>query len=641
MSLRVSSLTRLLALSLATVMIVAALACSGGADPTATTAPTATSPAPTATTAPASTDSGSVSEATAVPDVAEVPAAWIDRYLQSPGYKAEWGEPKTGGIFKYGGSHATTVHTPNVGHGFSGPQFLPTYNALLRVDPWVGLGTVQGDLAKSWELSADGLTLSFVLHEGVKFQSNPNLPEHVQALVSGDELTCEDTKASLEFGINPNPETTIRKDPGIQLYYVDNITCPDGPLGYTMEINFTMALAKTMAVFAGGEGMSHNMDKDFIHWLDTECQKCLDATDSTTFLYGTGTGAFVPTEYQADVINKLRRNPTYFREGLPLLDGMDQFVLKDFTTRFTALVTGQIHYFGEGSASLLPGQVEQVERDFSDRVTLGPVMHSWGKGIEFNMGRAPFDDQRVRQAFHLMLDRDEWAAFNEAGSTAGVKHAAWMPPGTFWAFSDEELLALPGWRQPKDEDIAEANRLLDEALGAGERFEAVCSVSNSQMYIDGCLFLQDQVKKNLGMQMTLDIGEGAVNSEKYKAGNYQMKYGSAQETSVGDPDDHYYEEIIYEYLSTSDKYAYTAVLDTPEYVKLQADIVAQSAELDPVKRQQMNYQLELDQLELSYAMPYAWTIIFPGWTKAVRGWNQFDFGSQSKWTQWERVWLAE
>ena len=167
-----------------------------------------------------------------------------------------------------------------------------------------------------------------------------------------------------------------------------------------------MALAKTMAVFAGGEGMSHNMDKDFIHWLDTECQKCLDATDSDTFLYGTGTGAFVPTEYQADVISKLRRNPTYFREGLPLLDGMDQFVLKDFTTRFTALVTGQIHYFGEGSASLLPGQVEQVQRDFSDRVTLGPVMHSWGKGIEFNMGRHPFDDQRVRKAFHLMLDRD-------------------------------------------------------------------------------------------------------------------------------------------------------------------------------------------------------------------------------------------
>ena len=60
----------------------------------------------------------------------------------------------------------------------------------------------------------------------------------MQALVSGDELTCEDTKASLEFGINPNPETTIRKDPGIQLYYVDSITCPDGPLGYTMEINF-------------------------------------------------------------------------------------------------------------------------------------------------------------------------------------------------------------------------------------------------------------------------------------------------------------------------------------------------------------------------------------------------------------------
>ena len=84
---------------LAAVMMVAAIACAGGADPTATSAPTATSPAPTATTA-AATGTGTT-EATAVPVEAAtaVPATWMDRYLESPGYKAEWGEPSTGGIF--------------------------------------------------------------------------------------------------------------------------------------------------------------------------------------------------------------------------------------------------------------------------------------------------------------------------------------------------------------------------------------------------------------------------------------------------------------------------------------------------------------------------------------------------------------
>ena len=92
-------------------------------------------------------------------------------------------------------------------------------------------------------------------------------------------------------------------------------------------------------MFAGGRGMGHNMDKDFIVWLEAECALCMNDTTAETFLYGTGTGAFVPTEFVSDVVSKTRRNPNYFRDGLPLMDGMDAIIMKDGTARFTALLT--------------------------------------------------------------------------------------------------------------------------------------------------------------------------------------------------------------------------------------------------------------------------------------------------------------
>ena len=294
-----------------------------------------------------------------------VESAWMAQYMKGPGYKPEWGQPRTGGILKYGGSHQFIGHDPNYGHTFEGPQFLPIYNSLLRFDPWVGpaggAGAIEGDLAESWALSKDGLSLTFNLRKGVKFQDNPNLPAAIKDKVSGDDFVCEDAKASIEFAVNP-PKPIQHINIRAALNHFKSATCSDGPRGHTLVVEFTDALAKTLSAFAGAGGMPNNMDKDFIDYIVEKCVMCLDETTSENYLWSTGTGPFVPVEYEMDVITKLRRNPTYFREGLPLLDGMDQYVMKDFTARFTALVTGQIHYFGEGSASLLPGQVAEAAR---------------------------------------------------------------------------------------------------------------------------------------------------------------------------------------------------------------------------------------------------------------------------------------
>ena len=79
-----------------------------------------------------------------------------------------------------------------------------------------------------------------------------------------------------------------------------------------------------------------------------------------------GTGPFIPMEFNQSVSTTFDANPDFFKEGLPLLDRYHNVVIKDIGSRFTALATGKIHYMGEGSWSMTPGQAEQAIRDFSD-----------------------------------------------------------------------------------------------------------------------------------------------------------------------------------------------------------------------------------------------------------------------------------
>ena len=87
--LRNKLITRPIVAILAIAMLGVALACAGE-DAT----PEPTSPPPTATS-PAMTD-GAQPTATPVGQVG-TDVAWMERYLQSPGYDPAWGQPIKGG----------------------------------------------------------------------------------------------------------------------------------------------------------------------------------------------------------------------------------------------------------------------------------------------------------------------------------------------------------------------------------------------------------------------------------------------------------------------------------------------------------------------------------------------------------------
>ena len=650
MQLRRTSLLRPLVAILAITMLAVALACaSEEAEEEPTAAPTPTTPA---ASTPLTLDTAPTN--TPVPDPSMADLTWMERYLQSPGFDPEWGEPVTGGTYIFGAQRDSKQFTPATQgccytHGcFRG---LP-WNSLLRIDPWTGdLTAIEGDVAESWEMSQDGKTLTINLHEGITFfhtipEGSPIPDEYNGGQITGDDFVCEDVVATYERMYISPPEWEKRISwARADLAHLESLSCPDGDRGLTVVMHFERPMAKTIGILAGRGAAI--MDKDVVQWLYDygmeSGEAFMDNEVPANFYSMHGTGPFMPTDINLSVSTDFIANPNYWREGLPLIDAYRNVVIKDIGSRFTALATGKIHYMGEGSWSMTPGQAEQAIRDFPDRIVINNQLNHWARTIAFG-SRAPWDDVRVRKAISLAIDRDGWLDFYRIAGYEGMKLAHTMAPGTFYAPTEDEIRQWPGYRQPKDEDVAEANRLMDEVFGVGERPKAQCMATvTNQADIDACLFVIDNLGKNLNMEVDSQFGEQAALTPITDSGNFDFRISSYNSSTIGDPDDDLYANYVPEYISASSKNMMDARwAEQPEVMAdVEAMIRGQSAELDPIKRKELVRELDLKILnDVSQFVVVGWSLIFPGWRVELKGWKGYDLYSYTKYAMHERMWIA-
>ena len=85
--------------------------------------------------------------------------------------------------------------------------------------------------------------------------------------------------------------------------------------------------------------------------------------------------------------------------GPPALERLVVTVVDEATTKFAGLVSGDLDVAGIG-----PTTAPLAERDPTLRVLSYPVLQSYA--LVLNVGRPPFDDERVRRAIALSLDRE-------------------------------------------------------------------------------------------------------------------------------------------------------------------------------------------------------------------------------------------
>ena len=376
----------------------------------------------------------------------------------------------------------------------------PVYNNLIHFDPHK-YPEIIGDLAKSWTVSDDHLTYTFTLHEGVKFHD-------------GSELTSADVKASWDRMVFPTEGVISPRRSNYQM--VKSIEAPD-------RATVIFRLQHPSPSFLSN--MAH--PANFIY-----AKKYLDSDVQYYKTHTVGTGPFKLKNYTRGSIIELERNPDYWKKGLPYLDGIKYFIITDTSARAKALRSGRVDI---ELRNLPPADVDGITAQLGDKVVVAnlQIISNWGVAI--NVDKKPFDDERVRKALSLALDRQDMA--KTVGPLTGLDTVGGlMHPDSVWALSPEDLEQMPGYSRNHEANLREAKRLLTEA-GYPNGFKTVLTNRNVKLpYIDLAVYIISAWKK-IGVEAEHKMEESATWSQSRVTRDFELlldPYGSA---TVGDPDE--------------------------------------------------------------------------------------------------------
>ncbi|WP_439579803.1 ABC transporter substrate-binding protein [Elioraea sp.] len=268
---------------------------------------------------------------------------------------------------------------------------------------------IEPDLAESWTFSEDLKTWTFRLRRGVKFHN-------------GREMTATDVIATYRRILDPETAAAPRSN----YMMIEDMQAPDP---YTVVFR----LSYPYGGFA--DILSDRQVKIIPHdHLDTLATAPI------------GTGPFTMRSYTPGDRMVLTRFPDYFESGMPRFETVELRIVPEMAVRIAALQAGDMDVVWD----IPPEQVKPLSENRALKVE-SVATGSWDAAI-MNNAIAPFNDPRVRRAFHMAVDkRDvvELVLFGEGAPT----HSPIPPNHPFFAAD------IPVTRA----DPAGARRLLREA----------------------------------------------------------------------------------------------------------------------------------------------------------------------------------
>ncbi|MDC1297141.1 ABC transporter substrate-binding protein [Octadecabacter sp.] len=223
-------------------------------------------------------------------------------------------------------------------------------------------GSVVAGLAKSWDISDDGLTYTFMLNEGVMFHD-------------GTDMNADDVKFSLDRA-RADDSTNAQK--GLFADIAD-VTVVD-PL--TVQVTLAQPNGSFLFNMAWGDAVIVAPDS-----IETIASNPI------------GTGAFSFSDWVQGDRLELVRNDAYWGDA-PALESATFRFISDPTAAFAAVMAEDVDAFVGFPA---PENLPQFEADPRFQVLVG---NTEGETIlSMNNQMPPFDNVLVRQAVSLAIDR--------------------------------------------------------------------------------------------------------------------------------------------------------------------------------------------------------------------------------------------
>jgi dipeptide transport system substrate-binding protein len=289
----------------------------------------------------------------------------------------------------------------------------PIFNRLVEFER--GGTKVVPALAESWEVSDDGLTYTFHLRKGVKFQTagdfTPTRDFNADDVVFSFERQLKEDNpyhkvsgGTYEYFTSMDMQNLLKSVEKVDDNTVKfTLSTPEAPFIANLAMDFASILSKEQA---------------------DQYQKAgtLEQLDQTP----SGTGPFALVNYQKDAVIRYKANPDYWG-GKAAIDDLVFAITPDASVRKQKLEAGECHVMPYPN----PGDVAALKANPDLQ-----VMEQEGLNIgylAFNTEKKPFDNKLVRQALNYAVNKKAIidAVFQGAGQAAKNP----IPP-TMWSYND-------------------------------------------------------------------------------------------------------------------------------------------------------------------------------------------------------------
>ena len=357
------------------------------------------------------------------------------------------------------------------------------YNGLIKYDKNL---KIVGDLADVFDVSKDGLTITFHLHHGVRWHD-------------GAPFTSKDVLYTYQVTIDPKTPTAYAED----FKQVKSIAAPDA---YTIRVTYGEPFAPALA--------SWGMNILPAHLLEGK-----DITKSPLSRNPVGTGPYRFKEWVSGQKIVLEANKEYF-EGRPYIDRFIYRIIPDSSTMYMELKAGAIDLM-----NLSPVQYarQTAAKSFTSRFNKYRYPSSSYLYMGYNLRHPLFGDKRIRQAMTAAINKDELVQ----GVLFGMGQKAHGPivPGR-WAYNPAvkdigydpkhaaELLAQAGWKEKNSDGILVKD-------GKPFKFTILTNQGNQQRLMTAQIV--QQRLRQVGIDVKIRIVEWAAFLKEFvNKGNFEV-----------------------------------------------------------------------------------------------------------------------
>jgi peptide/nickel transport system substrate-binding protein len=273
--------------------------------------------------------------------------------------------------------------------------FYNIYDSLFTIDPSL---KIKAGLVKVWDVS-DPLNYKFTLEPGVKYQDGT--PFNGQSVKANIERykTAASSKRKSDLASVKSVEVTD------DTHVIFHLSKPNATLLATLVDRAGMMLSMD-AITKGGQNFS-------------------------LAPVGAGSGPFQFVEWKRNDHLTLKKSSTYWKPGLPYLDGVMYKAIPDVNAILSALKTGDIDI----ARTIGAKDVASVKADSNFVYSSVPAIGF--NGFELNTGAPPFNDPAKRQAVATAIDR--YSILKNINFNIGVIGYGPIPPSS-WAFDPTEKI---------------------------------------------------------------------------------------------------------------------------------------------------------------------------------------------------------